>query len=346
MAVFILGAGATRGASFVDPAVNPCLPPLDADFYNQLQRIRNDKHRDLVENVIKDTVELFGTNFRVTMETAFTLLEQMTRMIATTGETRDFKRKDLEEKKNRLIQAIAAVFEESMCQQQAANKQTRKTRDCQYHKALVEKLNKGDSIITFNYDCLIDEALKRHGSGKWNPRYGYGFKLGGRGKNLSGDDKWRPSKVAPKDDTVKLYKLHGSLHFIVSGEKVTLKQRPYTKQHGKLRFTVIPPESSKRYDEGVFAHLWKQAGQAIHGAETLVVIGYSIPVADSHANALLRVSVKREAIKSLVIVNPDREARYRTREILKRGLSKESRVLVFDTLKEFASVDRELLIGA
>ena len=41
MALFVLGAGATRGASFVDPVKNPCLPPLDLDFYAQLQRIAN-----------------------------------------------------------------------------------------------------------------------------------------------------------------------------------------------------------------------------------------------------------------------------------------------------------------
>jgi hypothetical protein len=75
MALFVLGAGATRGASFVKPDKNPCLPPLDADFYAQLQRIRNRKHIETVQQVIEDTVELFGVNFQVTMEMVFTTLE-------------------------------------------------------------------------------------------------------------------------------------------------------------------------------------------------------------------------------------------------------------------------------
>jgi len=337
MAVFILGAGATRGASFVDPHKNPCLPPLDADFYNQLQRIRNDKHKELIDNVINDTVELFGTNFRITMEAAFTLIDQMVRMVATTGEHRDFKHRELNDKKNRLIQAIAAVFEESMCKPQS-----RDTYECDYHKKLVEMLRQGDSIISFNYDCQIDESLKRYGDSKWNSRYGYGFKLGSHGKNLRGDQHWQPNKTASKDESVKVYKLHGSLHFKIAGEKVYLKQRPYTKQAGKPKFTIIPPESNKRYDEGVFANMWRQAGKALHGATSLVIIGYSIPFTDSHANALLRLSIKKEALKSLVIVNPDREARFRTREIVKRGLSQNTRVLVFDTLAEFIAVDRNL----
>ena len=32
MALFVLGAGATSGASFVNPANNPCLPPLDLEL--------------------------------------------------------------------------------------------------------------------------------------------------------------------------------------------------------------------------------------------------------------------------------------------------------------------------
>ena len=87
MALFLFGAGATRGASFVNPADNPCLPPLDFDFYAQLQRIANLKHKQTVRDVIKDTVDLFGINFQVTMESVFTTLEQTSRMIETTGET-------------------------------------------------------------------------------------------------------------------------------------------------------------------------------------------------------------------------------------------------------------------
>ena len=53
MAIFLFGAGATRGASFVNPADNPCLPPLDFDFYAQLQRIANLKHKQTVRDVLR-----------------------------------------------------------------------------------------------------------------------------------------------------------------------------------------------------------------------------------------------------------------------------------------------------
>jgi hypothetical protein len=337
MALFVLGAGATRGASFVNPADNPCLPPLDPDFYAQLQRIASAKHQKTVREVISDTVELFGVNFQVTMETVFTTLEHTARMIETTGENRDFKRSDLDVKKKRLMQAIAATLEESLC----AGGQ-HEGSECEHHRKLVEMMKSDDAIITFNYDCLIDETLRRHGAGKWNPRYGYGLRPGKGGRNLAGYPQWMPETSATKGKTISLYKLHGSLHFLVEGAKVTLKHRPYTKQRGNLRFTIIPPESNKRYDEGVFKRIWNDAGQALSRAHHLVVIGYSFPITDSHSNALFRISVKKERLESLVLVNPDREARRRAREVLKRGLGPKTRVIVFDRFEEFIAAKREL----
>ncbi len=270
MAVFFLGAGATRGASFVRSTDNPCLPPLDTDFYAQLQRIQNRKHKEMIEGVIQDTVDIFGVNFNVTMETVFSTLEHIKKMVQTTGENRDFKPSEIDAKQARLKQAIAATLEEALCDG------GQKGKECEYHGRLVECLEAKDEIISFNYDCLIDETLKRVGASTWNSRYGYGFDLGKGGSNLSGDSHWMPGQPANKINTIKLYKLHGSLHFHNwRKKKIKLKQRPYTRQFGDLKFTIIPPESNKRYNEGIFPRLWHQAGQALHRAETLVVIGYS-----------------------------------------------------------------------
>ncbi|MEX2227563.1 MAG: SIR2 family protein [Dehalococcoidia bacterium] len=341
MAVIVLGAGATRGASFVDPTVNPCLPPLDADFHTQLQRIHDPKHKRIIDGVIKDTVELFGTNFRTTMETMFTTLEHSERMLKTTGEKRDFKTADFKEKRVRLQQAIASVFEESIC------RGNQKPLACDYHDALVAKLRVGDSVVSFNYDCLIDDALKRHGDGKWNAHYGYGFELSpGGGGNLRGDHHWSPDRIATRVDTVTLLKLHGSLHFIVDDEatpaNVRLKERPYTRQRGNLRFTIIPPESQKRFDEGVFARLWKLAGRELYSSRSIVVIGYSFPATDLHSTALFRTNTKGGNLRALTIVNPDPEARRRTRDVLQRGIGPQTRVVVFNSLRDFTAADRKV----
>jgi hypothetical protein len=110
MALFIFGAGARRGASFVDPKRFPCSPPLDRDFFTQLQRISTPRHRDLVREVLEGVVQLFGYNFDVTIETVFTTLEHSIRMMRTTGTHWDFDLDNLRAKKDRLEQAIAAVL--------------------------------------------------------------------------------------------------------------------------------------------------------------------------------------------------------------------------------------------
>lgn len=296
---------------------------------------------------MEDVVELFGSNFTVTMETVFTTLEHTIRMLKVTGDNRAFKRTALREKRARLEQAIAVVLEESLAKKDDQGHSSLTPQHCDYHQKFVrEILRPMDDIITFNYDCVIDHALKSFGDSKWNPRYGYGLFLGSQGHLLTGDDFWNPKTPAPKEKTVHLYKLHGSLNFYVKDDgekpKVKLKERPYTKQHGNLKFTIIPPEWHKAYDKGFFSKLWKDAASAINSVEHIVFIGYSLPETDLHSTALFRTSLSSSGLKSLVVVNPDQPTRQRTRAVLQRGIVKTTRVLSFDSLKDFVFASREL----
>lgn len=349
MALIVLGAGATRGASFVeDPQDGSiCLPPLDGDFFTQLQRVANPKHEDTITEVLKDVVSLFGHNFRVTLETVFTTIEHTLRVVNATKGTAGWNPADLEKKRVRLRQAIAAVMEESLTTDiSTGSGRGRHLRECKHHKSLVEKLKASDAIISFNYDCLIDYALKQHGKGKWNARYGYGLPMPkGKGSHIKGEKQWthNGTRKPNKNRTVRLLKLHGSIHFLSQAKGLfSLKQRPYTRQHGNLQFEIIPPEWNKRFDAGVFRKLWGIARDKIHKATTIVVIGYSFPLTDLHTSALFRISVSKEKLKRVIIVNPDAEARRRTRDVLRRGFSPDTRVLVFDRLSDFATVGRTL----
>ena len=111
MALYVFGAGATRGCSFVSPKKDPSIPPLDRDFFTQLQRVRNKKHQKLIKNVMQDIVELFGVNFDVTMEAVFTTIEHTIRMLEVTGDNRDFKRRVLVEKRKRLVHIVLLLTE-------------------------------------------------------------------------------------------------------------------------------------------------------------------------------------------------------------------------------------------
>lgn len=344
MALFVLGAGATRGCSFVNPKNHVCLPPLDGDFFTQIQRINNKKHFKLIEQVLEDTVELFGNNFQISMETVFTTVEHTISMLNATGDTRDFKKSELQAKRDRLVQAIHAVLEDSLTEFTGKGKRSSLTpKQCEFHKTLVKDiLRKRDDIISFNYDCVIDYSLKKYGDGLWNPRYGYAFPLGAKGSNLNGDKEWQPASPSLKDETIRLYKLHGSLHFRANRNKINLKERPYTKQRGNTRFDIIPPEWNKAFDKGIFRPLWNSAAKAINRAESLIVVGYSLPLTDSHAIALFTTAIKKKSLKSLIIVNPDKAVRLRIRSLLHRGINPKTKVISFNYFEEFVACPREI----
>ena len=147
MALVVLGAGATRGCSFVDAGTIPCVPPLDTDFFSQLQRVENPKHQSLIKDVLSDVVELFGTNFSAGLETVFSTLEHTIRMLETTGDNREFKRPELQDMRIRLLQAIAVCLEESLTKSGSS----RESKKCKHHEVLVKELLKPrDCIVSFN----------------------------------------------------------------------------------------------------------------------------------------------------------------------------------------------------
>src|SRR5437879_2342227 len=109
--VLVFGAGATAGASF---GFTPeCSPPLNRDFFTQLQRITT-KHVPRARQVITDVIELFGPNFELTLEDYFTQLEFLARTteLSTTAESLSIRSK-LREKRDNLMAALSAVMEAS-----------------------------------------------------------------------------------------------------------------------------------------------------------------------------------------------------------------------------------------
>jgi hypothetical protein len=262
----------------------------------------------------------------------FTVLEHTLRMSRALERK---KREQYERLRDDLLQALAAVLEESLSDGNTHS-------ECDYHKFLVTRLRPGDCIMSFNYDCLIDTALKIHGSEKWNARYGYCLPLP-RGRNRSiGETHWQPGTPSTKSDTIQLLKLHGSTHFRRRQATIELKRRPYTRQRGNLHFEIIPPESQKRFDQDVFAKLWYQASRRLARADSMLVIGYSFPHTDQHTTALFRLSIRSDHLRKLCIVNPDREARYRARDVLWQGISGKTRITVFDNFSEFAAARPEI----
>jgi len=321
----VLGAGATRGASFVTGTRSTILPPLDADFFEQLQRIPSPFSQDAISNVLVDIAKLFSVPATPTLERMFTTLEHTLKIQEASNKEGDMSHDELVRVRRRLMEAMALVFRSSLVDENGDH------RSCKFHHKLVDNLMPGDRILSFNYDCLIDHTLRTFGSGKWDAAVGYGIAVASAAR-------WDPAEAPLPEDTIRLYKLHGSMHFRRTTGAVSLRSEPYERLKGK-NLALIPPEWNKTLTEKPFGDIWRKASIALRNATTIVLIGYSFPITDMHAEALFRISVGRRKLRNLIVVNPSVEARRRTREVLFRRLEATTRVLEFDSLKDFAAHD-------
>jgi len=332
--VILLGAGASRGADFGFRPI--CEPPLNRDFFTQLQRI-TEKHTRLVRRVIADVVELFGANFSLTLEDYFTQLEFLIAtaegMQAGSGANLSGQ---LRAKRDRLMAALSAVLEASTVTRAIAG---RGARGCQYHRALASRLQPGDHVLSFNYDCVMDDALRRDGAGRWSAFTGYDFPARYT-LEPGGASAWSPtaSPRLSRDKTVKLLKMHGSVHWQLPKDTstvVTLKQRLH-QQRGTPRFDIIPPQWNKSLAGPVFRRIWRSAFRAIERTDRIAIIGFSFTPTDLHVESLFRLALNRAPLRTLVIANPSSHDRERVRRVFASALARTNAVVrEYDGLAEF-----------
>lgn len=286
---------------------------------------------------MKDVVGLFGSNFTVTMEEYFTQLESIRHTVLRAGRSSPaFSPTQVAANRERLMAALAATLEES------TDVSKRGAVPCRHHAALVDALRPQDTIISFNYDCVMDHALRIHGGGKWSARHGYALPRPSRVEGYEHWDAQDPPTSA--SGSIYLLKLHGSLNWQLPSPqeaetgRITLKQRLY-QQRGTPRFTIIPPEWSKKIDDDAnFFALWRNAERAVRNARTIALVGFSFTPTDSHAESLFRVALAANKLKTLVIANPSVADRHRIRGIFGRVLG-ENNVTVrqYEDLEDFSA---------
>jgi hypothetical protein len=161
--------------------------------------------------------------------------------------------------------------------------------------------SRSNTVITFNYDLVLDDALGRVGS---KP----GYELA----NASFDE---PSGNDPE---VPLLKLHGSTNWAVCecgqihvlGQKATsdpdlFRSRPCV-NCGKigLRLLLVPPSWDKSEYSRVMQPVWKRAVEALKSATRICVIGYSMPEADAFFKFLLALGLaENDRLYKLIVVD-------------------------------------------
>lgn len=297
-----------------------------------MQRLSKNKPPNLIQEVLKDVVGTFGKDFTLTMEQYFTHIEQLGNVFDDYRRTGRPPGNPYRKMRENLLQALAALLDESVGH----------IPSCDYHQQLVRTLNVKDTIVSFNYDWVIDHTLRTYGQRKWNPRIGYGVPV----YQDTGTDFWatkRGNEPQYPEKTISLLKMHGSMIWFPVGidmrtPRIRLRQR-WWHQHGSLKFEIAAPEWTKPIRHGVYKKVWSRARQALRKSKVVVFIGYSLPETDLPARALFMVDAGRKRVDPfdwLVIVNPDSIARRRIRRTLAGRISETTRVLTFDYFEEFS----------
>ena len=294
--VFILGAGATRGARRHKLLKRKRLkPPLNSDFFQVARTYARAQGADSADEKRLERLNRFFRAYlpmkqqNLNMETAFSLLFMAKDFPHIYGPIRGRHRKagDRPEIEDflRLTYNILTAFDGS-------------SNDKTAYDRLVSRLGPNDTLITLNYDTLLDSALVRRG---WNPKVGYCLVGGKRKVN------WKPKTLDTDTDMGKvcLLKLHGSLNWFVRGsfnnlsavftKKTVRVEKPRKNEiQGHVR-QIVPPIYGKVFGHDHWRSLWSKAYHSLCEAETLIVIGCSLVDTDFHLRALLgRVTQQRK----------------------------------------------------
>lgn len=159
-----------------------------------------------------------------------------------------------------------------------------------------------NTVITFNYDLVLDDALARVGA---TPGY-----------ELAGAEFDEPDNGATP--RVPLLKLHGSTNWAICGckqirvlgQKITGNPENFRSMRCSkcnqpgLRLLLVPPSWDKSEYSQVMQPVWTRAVEALKNATRICVIGYSMPEADAFFKFLLALGLaENDRLYKLIVVD-------------------------------------------
>jgi hypothetical protein len=208
----ILGAGASRGVSYANPGEFPS--PLDGDFFDLLQRLKPPSEDRAAVDFILEEVSVLPAEFRRSMERSFYTLHLRAYL------RRKFSDCDKSEEE-KLVGCFAHATE-------ALLRESHGKQICEHHKKIIAKLGEHDAVISFNYDLVIDRALRPVAEAKKVPFGGQIYRFAGS-----------PAHDLP---IPRLFKLHGSSHWRLREETLSMtiaKWEDFDIQPHYLRHALI-----------------------------------------------------------------------------------------------------------
>ena len=205
-----------------------------------------------------------------------------------------------------------------------------------YHKFwnAVEKYNTNISVITLNYDTLLEQAFDHMFKRIGYLDYSFHLMNYEKSKELEFFNYWiNPREPIFADFSTnpvpfKIIKLHGSLNWKYCNCCNQTLLTPWDKaidlNMGKLTWyseranetfeyicpldgtsfetLILTPSFTQNLNRQVFAQLINEAGREIRAAKKIVFVGYSLSNADVHVRAIFKKHLRKET--QVVIINP------------------------------------------
>lgn len=188
-------------------------------------------------------------------------------------------------------------------------------------KSFCKNIRDTDTVITFNWDTLLDQVLKN--TRRWHPAWGYGKAV----RTIFKSSDHKKPQTRKKHPT--LLKLHGSINWTAKKNEYTIITST-SKEDYYDNVVMLPPKMLKSeiwgdeptekktepvrgnwavYEKKLYKKLWEEAEEHLSCSKKIVFIGYSFPAADTSVWGLLRrafaeTKVKRKRL-DIIIVDPN-----------------------------------------
>lgn len=317
--VYVVGAGFSAGLGY----------PLTSDLLFRLWERIDDGLKRRLGKVIRFHHPGFGPDRFASFPNVEQLLSEMLVNEQLFDASRqyegNFKRADLQKLQKELLLEIAGWFHEiSKAREPVGTRMA-------WLKQFQERVrNENAAIISFNWDLELDRLLFEDDLN--SSSYGFSGNVSNKPILLKphGSLNWfeeEHGKFLTDSKRVEIFSSQGKdavYAFLEFRAPISQRDRTYTP-------LIIPPVYLKNFEKPVFKALWRNCTSVLSTAKRIVVLGYSMPSADLHAQFIMRCGFHNQKEGELtkagkrrtatgnaevIVVNPDRAAAERIQGIV------------------------------
>lgn len=328
--VYILGAGFSRGRGY----------PVMVDFLNRMRDAhpwleQNDRNREAkaVQNILEFRLKSASAGYRITSD--LENIEELFSLAAATpgaprlmndvrlaiAATLDYCQQTTESQ----TATIEALDGKIRCRNKKMNDRSSQTAgfgtyEVDYYDALVARMcgalssdqTIGDNtIITFNYDTLVEEALT-----SCNLPWTYGFE----GTRHVWHESFQPVGRRGDSRAIPVNKLHGSINWAYAtgkGKGFSIYGSYTNVIDNNATPDLIPPTWRKSFDKKM-STVWDNSVKALQTATRIIIIGFSIPETDMHFKHLIAAGLQNNiSLRKIIFVSPDSQIKERASKIFR-----------------------------